>query len=142
MMAYITLEDMAGSIEVLVFPTVLTKYGAILREGEMVVMRGRLSLREDNPPQILCDEVHTVNEYAGRGIEMPEGDKKLYLRLPSQEDPLYTKIRNILTNFPGKRETILFFADSGKMLRTHSAEDMRLFTRLTEILGLENAVLK
>ncbi len=142
MMAYLTLEDVTGSIEVLVFPTVLTKYGAIIREGELAVLRGRLSMREDNPPQIICDEVRAVREYAGKGIEMPEDSKKMYLRLPSQNDPLYDKIKNILSNFPGNRETILFFADSGKKLRTYASDDIRLFTRLTEILGLENAVLK
>ena len=114
----------------------------MLREGELVTIRGRLSIREDNPPQIICDEARSIRDYAGRDLELPADSKRLYLRLPGEQDPLYEKIRMILANFPGNRETILYFTDTGRKLRTRASDDMRLFTRLTEILGLENAVLK
>lgn len=49
-MAFITLEDMTGSMEMLVFPKVLALYSALLREGEAVAVTGRLSTRRMRNP--------------------------------------------------------------------------------------------
>lgn len=55
-MAYLTAEDLYGSIEVLVFPKILSQYGPMLQAGNAVLLRGRISLREDEEPKLLCDQ--------------------------------------------------------------------------------------
>lgn len=47
MMAFVMLEDTSGSIEMLVFPKVLTQYSHKLAEGSVVIVRGRVSMREE-----------------------------------------------------------------------------------------------
>ena len=46
-MAFITLEDPYGSMELLVFPNVYTRYHSLFREGAVVLAEGRVSLTED-----------------------------------------------------------------------------------------------
>jgi DNA polymerase-3 subunit alpha len=81
MMAFFNLEDMFGTIEVIVFPTVLSKYSQLLDEDNIVLVRGRLSIKEDEKPKIICDEVrplkHENNEVRvnKRGIPDLEGIK-------------------------------------------------------------------
>ena len=48
-MAYCTLEDLTGSIEVLVFPKTLQKFHSIIETDRIVLMTGRINLQEDNP---------------------------------------------------------------------------------------------
>lgn len=66
MMSFITLEDMTGSMDVLVFPKVLQKQNTMLYADNIVFMTGRLSFREDEPPTLLLESVREfVPEAAG-----------------------------------------------------------------------------
>ena len=50
MMAYVTLEDDTGSMELLTFSNVLTQFGSLVQEGAAVVVIGRLSIRDEKDP--------------------------------------------------------------------------------------------
>lgn len=56
-MAFITLEDRYGEIEVVLFPRVFEKYAPYLTQECALAVRGKISLREDEPPKILADEL-------------------------------------------------------------------------------------
>ena len=90
-MAFITLEDMTGSMEMLVFPKVLALYSSLLREGEAVVVTGRLSTREDEEPKIICEkvtrpeELFSPEEAAGRSASGKRTG--LFLLCPGMEKP-------------------------------------------------------
>lgn len=55
-MAFVTLEDLSGSIEVLVFPRAYDQYGLALKRDAVVLMRGKLDVEEQSV-KLLCDEV-------------------------------------------------------------------------------------
>lgn len=56
-MAFITLEDYSSSIEMLVFPKTLQKYGYLLVYDSVIAVSGTLSAREDEEVKLLCDRV-------------------------------------------------------------------------------------
>ena len=60
MMAFIQLEDLYSSIEVIVFPKILSSYNALIQEDEIVLIKGRVSKREDEEPKVLCDAVEKL----------------------------------------------------------------------------------
>ncbi len=141
MMAYLTLEDISGTAEIIVFPKVFSEYRNLMHEDALLVVRGRMSIRDEGAPQIICDSAEelTITETVAPKRESGE---KLYLRFASEDDPKYTVIRDLLGAFPGERTVILYFADSGKRLKGCVEADARLLYRITAILGEENAVLK
>ena len=57
LMAYVTLEDDTGSVELMVFARELEQCSNYLHEGSPLLCQGRISLRDDKPAQILCDRV-------------------------------------------------------------------------------------
>jgi DNA polymerase-3 subunit alpha len=57
MMAFVTLEDLVGSVEVVVFPRDYDRYGALLTEDSKVFIRGRASVEEDKDGKLICEEV-------------------------------------------------------------------------------------
>ncbi len=66
-MAYVTLEDTSGSIEMLVFEKALTTGGTYLQPDQPVIVHGRVSAREEEDPKLMVDEVFPLNEtYAER----------------------------------------------------------------------------
>lgn len=71
-MAFVTIEDLYGTVEVIVFPTVYEKYSSIIKEDNPVVVRGKVSLKEEEEPKILCDEIKPLSQAIV---------KKLYLNL-------------------------------------------------------------
>lgn len=77
MMAFLTLEDLYSSIEVIVFPKILSIYNSLLQEDEIVLIKGRVSKREDEQPKIICDAVEKINKVS---------TKKLYIQINSNDD--------------------------------------------------------
>jgi hypothetical protein len=60
LMAFVQLEDLRGTTEALVFPRVYEKYQPLLEPETLVVLRGRLSVREEEAPKILPEEVRSL----------------------------------------------------------------------------------
>lgn len=61
-MAYVTLEDLSGSMELTLFPSAFEKYGAKLAVDSIVVVSGRLNIREEQKNTLLVEDVR-----AGKG---------------------------------------------------------------------------
>jgi len=55
LMAFVTLEDLLGQMEVIVFPSVLEKYGAFLKPELPIWIEGKISVREDEAPKIIME---------------------------------------------------------------------------------------
>ena len=148
MMAYVTVEDDTASIEMLAFSNVLNQYGSYLQENSAVVITGRLSVRDEKESQIVINRVRPISDFAK---EQPEQGSKetpkifngtLYVKLDSETDVRYEKVKSIVGKFPGKSQVKLFFADTRKMRGTQATLDSRMFTELGNLLGSDNVVLK
>ena len=146
MMAYVTVEDDTGSLEMLAFSNVLNQYASLLRENQPVVITGRLSLRDDKDPQIVINRVRHISDFSKQEemprLEVPAQEQTLYLRIESQECPLFSKIRAILNMFPGSSKTVVYFADTKRRAGTTCALDKRMLRELEALLGAENVVIK
>ncbi len=66
LMAFITIEDLFGTMEVIVFPTTLKKYGAFLNEENIVTIKGKLSIKEEEQGKIICEEVRQLVKNPGK----------------------------------------------------------------------------
>ena len=148
-MAYVTLEDDTAAIEMLAFSNVLSQYGGYLKENQPVVIVGRLSARDDKEPQVVINRVRAMSDFANQPqegpAEMPPVTKPagtLYLRLPSQEGPLFGKIRAMLNMFPGNASVVVYFADTKQRCGSRCDLDSRMLAELTRVLGAENVVVK
>ena len=147
MMAYVTVEDDTGAIEMLAFSNVLSEFGGYLRENDPVVVTGRLSFREDKEPQIVINRARPITDFTIEELEKNAEDEllnngTLYIRLPSEEDKLYPKVRAILNMFPGQNAVVLYFADTKQRRGTRCKLDKRMINELRSVLGNENVVLK
>ncbi len=147
MMAYVTLEDDTASIEMLVFSNAISQYGGYLRENEPVVIIGRFSVRDDKEPQIVVNRARPMSDYAKGAVEEEDlqpviRQGTLYLRLPTEDSPLFDKIKAILNMFPGENSVTVYFADTGKRRGSRCALYRTMLKELTAVLGEENVVVK
>ncbi|MGX8728942.1 MAG: DNA polymerase III subunit alpha, partial [Lachnospiraceae bacterium] len=56
-MAFVTIEDLLGTVEVLVFPKPFERYRDILVEDNKVIIEGRVSAEDERPSKVICDKV-------------------------------------------------------------------------------------
>ncbi|MGN0745779.1 MAG: OB-fold nucleic acid binding domain-containing protein, partial [Aristaeellaceae bacterium] len=62
-MGFITLEDLTGQIECLVFPKIYERYQGMMAPDDLVVLTGRLSLREDEAPKLLVESMTSLEDW-------------------------------------------------------------------------------
>ena len=147
MMAYVTVEDDTASIEMLAFSSVLSQYGGYIKENQPVVITGRLSLRDDKEPQIIINRARPITDFSDNTpaaqVDAPKQlNGTLYLRLNSESDPVFRKVKAMINMFPGEKPVVVYFADT-KMRRGSRCElDVRLIRELESVLGKENVVMK
>ena len=138
-MAYVTLEDATGSMELLVFSRTLTESGPYLKAGQPLVVAGRVSARDEKEPQLMVDRIIPL----GAVSAAPEknGSQTLWIRLPDGGEP-FTWLKKLLNMFPGEDTAIVYLEDTRRKLRTRCLIHEALLAELNEVLGRANVVLK
>ncbi len=152
LMAFTTVEDLTGSMELLVFPRILAECRAALQENAVVVANGRVSVKEDEAARLIVEGVQSIETYDpaqsfGRNrVERVKretsggGAAGYFLTVPARDCPQMHKVENLLCNiFDGGTVKVYFrFRDTGKaMLARHMAvrDDPLLRAELERILG-------
>ena len=155
LMAFTTIEDLTGSMELLVFPRVLAECRAALQENAVVVANGRVSVKEEEAARLIVEGVQPIETYdpsksfgSNRAERVQreksgEGASGYFLTVPSLHCAEMRRVENLLCNiFDGGTVKVYFrFADSGKKaLARHMAvkDDPLLRAELVRILGAEH----
>ena len=149
LMAYVVVEDETGSMELLCFSRVLETCGAYLRENEVVVVKGKLSVRDEKSPQLMCDSAYPLSEAgsmppprpAVRETKLLQGET-LYLKFPSLEDKAIRHMKLVFSMFPGNTPVKMVMADTRKVYGTQVLLHRALIAEAKEVLGEENVVIK
>jgi DNA polymerase-3 subunit alpha len=152
MMAFTNVEDLTGSMEIVVFPRVLEQCRDALQDNSVVVLSGRVSVREDEPAKLLADQITPIEDYdparpnAGRQNAMQKAEVRLYIRVPSMNSPEKEKVLNLLEIFDGDIPVILYAADEKKKVavprRLWAREHPLFYQELDYILGPGNVAQK
>lgn len=133
MMAFAQLEDLFGTIELVIFPNVFSKYRELIEDENVVFVEGHFQESEIEEPKILVDKVSK--------IKMPT-NKKLYISVNSMRDKNLREIRNILKDYNGNTPVIFYEEESKKAFGTENNLwiDEKLFEELRDelILFTEN----
>lgn len=144
-MAFITLEDIYGSVEAVVFPTVLAAYAPLIGDGEVVIAEGRLSLREDEGAKIIVDSLKKPENYKpDASLQKGEAGKKkkrgLFLRIPSETSPKFKKAENLVEIFEGRVPVFYYFEDTASYRPSgwYTEINKPLISELERLLGSEN----
>ena len=148
LMAYVTVEDDTASMELLCFARVLDACGAYLKENQAVVVRGRLSVRDEKAPQVLADSVYPLSTVKGgtpppapKGEKLLEG-QTLYLKFPSLDHPAVRHMKLVFNMFPGTTPVRMVMADTRKVYAASVLLHRALVEEARETLGAENVVVK
>ncbi len=133
-MAFLQVEDLVGSVEVIVFPRDYEKYGNAVLEDSKVFIKGRVSVEEDKDAKLVCEQITTFEQ-------MP---KKLWIKFPTkdayeqQKDALF----DILREAEGK-DNVVIYVENPKAMNPLPANwnvsaQAALIERLESVFGEGN----
>ncbi|MCR5652733.1 MAG: DNA polymerase III subunit alpha, partial [Ruminococcus sp.] len=121
MMAFVTVEDRYGLIELIVFPQVFSKHGVLLSQGSVIEVFGTVSVREDEEPKIIADEIRPVDknfvpktESVSEKPQNRSKSQRLYLRIDNLEGELYRRARQVTDIFDGRTPVVFYLTDTKK----------------------------
>ncbi len=147
LMSYVQLEDDTGSMELIAFQKALDASAGVLRENAAVSVRGRISVRDEKEPQIMVDTIRSLTDEQGvssaeKLMRDDPPEKKLWLKLPSADDPRFKRIERILTMFPGQQQIVIYFEKEKKRIGAKCLMHYSLIEEMKELLGEENVVVR
>lgn len=148
MMAFITVEDLSGSMEVLAFPKVLLAASEAVHDNAVVVIKGRVSYKEDEPSKLIADSIVDVERYEPDKIKTDIKSTKngLWLKLSSMRSESFEETKNLLQIFEGNFPVYMYFEDTKqRMLAPKSlwcTQSDLLVSELERVLGASNVKVK
>ena len=143
LMSYIQLEDDTGSMELMAFQKALDKGGIYVKENAAIIVKGRISARDEKEPQLMVDSIRPISDVDALGANVPPPvEKKLWVRLKSQDDPELKRIQLLLTMFPGSQQMILYCQAENKRIGAKCLIHEGLVAELKDRLGDANVVVK
>lgn len=144
-MAFITVEDLSGTIEVLAFPKILLQCSEAVRENAVVVISGRVSYKEDEASKIIAEKITDISRYQ-KDLVADDGNKntknELWLKLSSMNSRSFEEVKNLLSIFEGDCPVYMYFEDTNNRMRAPRSlwcvKNDLLFSELERILGKGN----
>jgi len=134
-MAFATLEDLFGTIELVIFPKTFSAYREFVEEDEIVTIEGRVALEEEEQPKILCEKISPLVKVS---------TDKIYIRV-EDDSRLNSAMKLIRENFEGEfgtTPTYLFTANTKKkyLINKNSwlNNDYETTSKLRQLFGDDN----
>ncbi|MDE5671011.1 MAG: hypothetical protein K2I14_06080, partial [Eubacterium sp.] len=146
-MAFVTIEDLYGSVEIIVFPTALVKYNQFLIQSSVITVFGTLSVEEEKGAKILANVIggapklgdNTFNNVKHKENQAEAGSNKgskkrgLFLRFNSRNDNTIEKAKNVVSIFDGSYPLYFYYLDEKK----YELQSRQLFVEVNKTMLLE-----
>lgn len=126
LMAFLTVEDVVGTVEVVVFPNSFTANRVVIDHAEKVFVTGKVQANVDENAKLICDKV----------VDFASIPRKLWIRFASlsdyedKKDELY----GILYNSDGKDTVVIYCTKENKRLTLPASRTIRVDSELIQKL--------
>ncbi len=133
-MAFLTLEDLYGTVEVIVFPNDYDRFGRLMQEDAKVFIRGRVSLEDEKNGSVICEKMYSFDE----------GGRELWIRFPDMEAYRagQAELTAGLRDSDGNDPVVIYLDAERAAKRLGDAQTVRadgtLCERLAGIFGADN----
>ncbi len=153
-MAFLEIEDLFGTIEVIVFPQVLKQYNEILNEDNIVYIKGRLSIKEEEGAKLIAKYITDINSNDANNInntnvynKNKESDKRgIFIKVDNMQDQeKLNLIENILIQHKGTQDVYICTINPRKMFKWNGRQvdiNSELKLKLEELLNKDDIKVK
>lgn len=132
-MAFFTIEDLTGSIEIIAFPLIYERYSNLLEIDNKVLIKGKIDKREDMLPKVIAEEVKPLAK---------KKDKFIVIAMSNQDKLKFSEIKKFILSHPGQAQVIIYSKDEDKgFILEHKIESSSdTIAELTKLVGYKNCL--
>jgi len=149
-MAVLRVEDLYGSIEVMLFPQTFQKARDILAKDTVIKINGKISMREGEAPIILAEDITILSSAPtnakSHAVVTGQADnlKRLYLKYNTHDEKLHNEVQTILTAYAGETPVaVRCTATGGRVDLPQTVRQCNTVKHeLENLLGLENVLFR
>ena len=106
MMAFIILEDLFGTMEIIIFPTIYQNFSHMIDVEKILLIEGKLNIKEEEEPVIICNKISPLTNIK---------TEKLYIKISREVDhSIFEIIKPILKKHAGNTPVIVYFESNKK----------------------------
>ena len=133
-MAFLTVEDLVGTVEIIVFPRDYEKYNHLMQVDQKIFVKGRVSVEEEKNGKLICEKIYSFDD----------AKRELWLQFETMEEyeAQIAKIQPILDASDGSDQVVIYISTIKAMKRLGPNRtvlaDSELTRVLKEILSEEN----
>ena len=126
-MAFLTLEDLLGTLEIVVFPRDYERNAALMQEDAKVFIQGRVSAEDDKASKLICEKMYAFED-------MP---RELWIQFPDKAayEQEVTELYRILAASDGSDQVVLYIRAQKAMKRLPPSRGVKIGE---ELLGMLN----
>ncbi|MDO4476078.1 MAG: DNA polymerase III subunit alpha [Lachnospiraceae bacterium] len=134
MMAFVTIEDLVGTVEVVIFPKDYEKYNHLLTEDARVFISGRVSAEDDKPSKLICERVWPIEE--------PAHDLWIQFETKEAYQEAEKKLKTLIADSDGRDQIVIYVRNPKAIKRLGRSQSIRitpdLLRSMQEAFGEEN----
>lgn len=126
-MAFLSLEDLVGTIEVIVFPKIYERDGRKIRQDEKVFIKGHVSVEEDQDGKLIADQILAFDEIP----------RKLWIKFTDmkQFEEGYEKLLTLLRESEGNDEVVIYIEETKQMKKLPRNQNVKATKELVGLLA-------
>ncbi len=140
-MCFLTLEDLQGTMEVIVFPKVMEQCDEILEEEQVVLVQGRANVSADGEGKVIADRIRLLTQ-----MEHPKKDSSLWLRQEAGNEMPFAWITAILERYGGETPVYIYEEKTKRKMKADRkfwvTLEEGLLEELKKLLGEKNVAVK
>ena len=146
-MGFVTVEDLSGSMDMLVFPNIFKEVTDIINENSVLVVNGTVSLK-DEEATIIADAIYDINSEEAKHILAAKKDSKygLYIKVNGQNTPEFKQCCGILTRYKGMLPVYFYLQDKKQYVKAPQRlwirESLNALDELKYVVGEDNVVIR
>ncbi len=126
-MAFLTIEDLVGTVEAVVFPRDYERNQALIQPEAKVFIRGRANVEEEKNGKVICEKVYSFDDVK-RELWIQFADKEAF---ETQEETLY----GVIADSDGADAIVVYLADRKAMKRLPASKNVEITSALIQTLA-------
>lgn len=132
-MAFLTVEDFTGAMEVIVFPKVLAKYDSFLNENEIVVLNGKLDIKDEETVKLILDSAKPFENSSEKDIIIVADGDNIYK---------LDQVRKLTEKYPGTAKIVVKHGYDYTETSCFANASDEFSNEVCRIMGAKDAVIK
>ncbi len=146
-MGFITIEDLTGTMDMIVFPKLFDTTTVSLTDNTVLIVEGTVSLK-DEEATIIADNIYDIDSEEARHILALKKDPKygIYIKVPGQNDLVFKKSVAVLQRYQGMIPVYFYLQDTKQYIkapqRLWARESINIIDELEYVAGKGNVVFR